>query len=73
MRDGSHFEAYRDKAHGSAAYPLRVTEVADKFLACVSPALGDQRARKLLTGLEQLDGPILLRDIFLDADFSVSP
>lgn len=72
MRDGSHFEAYRDKAHGSAAHPLTPTQVADKFLACVAPALGDHRGRRLLDCLTRLDSPILLRDIFLDADFNVS-
>jgi 2-methylcitrate dehydratase PrpD len=73
MRDGSHFEAYRDKPYGSAAYPLTSMQVADKFLACVAPVLGDHRGRRLLDSLERLDSPILLRDIFLDADFSVSP
>jgi hypothetical protein len=34
--------------------------------------LGDRRARKLLSDIEQLDSPVLLRDIFVDANFGVS-
>jgi 2-methylcitrate dehydratase PrpD len=73
MRDGSHFEAFRGKAHGSADHPLSPAQVADKFLVCVAPVLGDRRARKLLSDMEQLDSPVLLRDIFVDANFGVSP
>jgi hypothetical protein len=72
MRDGSHFEAFRGKAHGSADHPLSAAQVADKFLVCVAPVLGDRRARKLLSDIEQLDSPVLLRDIFVDANFGVS-
>ena len=66
MRDGASFEAFRDKALGSAAHPL-----SDKFLACVAPVLGDRRAGILLSDIKQLDGPMLLRDIFRDANFGV--
>ncbi|PLZ00475.1 MmgE/PrpD family protein [Burkholderia sp. WAC0059] len=66
-RDGAPIEAFRDKARGSATDPLSADEIAQKFLACVSPVLGDRRAANLLARLEQLDGPVALRDLFADA------
>jgi 2-methylcitrate dehydratase PrpD len=71
MRDGASFEAFLDKARGSAAYPLSAGQVADKFLACAAPVLGNDRAGALLAGIGQMDGPIPLREIFRRADVSV--
>jgi 2-methylcitrate dehydratase PrpD len=73
LRDGSHVETFRGHARGSAADPLPASQVADKFLACVAPVLRERSATKLLCDMEQLDGPVLLRDLFLDVDFGDSP
>ncbi|HYS63399.1 MAG TPA: MmgE/PrpD family protein [Paraburkholderia sp.] len=66
LRDGSHIEAFRDKARGSAAYPLSASQIAEKFLACAAPVLGERRAAGLLARLECLDGPVSTRDLFVD-------
>ena len=68
LRDGSHVEALRDKARGSAADPLPASQVAEKFLACVAPVLGERRAARLLDCLDRLDSSIPLRDLFVDTD-----
>lgn len=73
MRGGARFDAFRDKAQGSAVHPLSATQLADKFLACVTPSLGDRRAAQLLSNLKQLDSASKLREIFLDADFGGCP
>lgn len=71
MRDGAFFEAFLDKARGSAAYPLSAGQVADKFLACAAPVLGSGRAGSLLADLGQMDTSIPLREIFRRADVGV--
>lgn len=70
LRDGSHVEAFRDKARGSATDPLPASEVAEKFLACVAPVLGKGRAAGLLACLERLDSRVPLRDLLVDIDIS---
>jgi 2-methylcitrate dehydratase PrpD len=69
MRDGARIEAYCDKARGSAAHPLSPEQVADKFLVCAIPILGERRAAKLLANLQHLDSAVALRDVFLNIEF----
>jgi 2-methylcitrate dehydratase PrpD len=70
LRDGSYLEVFRDKARGSAADPLPASQVAEKFLACAAPVLGERRAAGLLAGLERLDSPVPLRDLLFGANTS---
>ncbi len=72
LRDGSHVEAFRDKARGSAAYPLTASQLAQKFLDCAAPVLGDRRAAHWLADLERLDSPVPLGDLLLDTGASGS-
>jgi 2-methylcitrate dehydratase PrpD len=66
LHDGSHVQAFRDKARGSAADPLSAPQIEQKFLACVAPVLGERCAAGLLGRLERLDSPAPLRDLFPD-------
>jgi 2-methylcitrate dehydratase PrpD len=67
MRDGSHFEAARDSARGSAAHPLDAEQIGSKFLACAAPVLGGDRASRLLSDLQALDSAMPVRGLFADA------
>jgi 2-methylcitrate dehydratase PrpD len=64
MRDGMRFEAARDYARGSAAFPLDSAQMNEKFLACATPVLGGEGASRLLQGLRHLDGPEPVRALF---------
>lgn len=64
MRDGTRFEAARDYARGSAAFPLDSVQMNEKFLACAAPVLGGEGATRLLQALRQIDGPAPVRALF---------
>jgi 2-methylcitrate dehydratase PrpD len=66
MRDGSCFEAARDYARGSAAFPLENAQMDEKFLACAAPVLGGDGASRLLQRLRRLDGAAPVRALFDD-------
>ena len=64
MRDGTTLEGRRDKALGSAAHPLSAAQLARKFMDCATPVAGEQRALRLLSWLQAVDGPARVRSLF---------
>ena len=60
--DGKLHRATIDYARGWPEHPLSAVEVDDKFMSCVGPRLGTERAGQLLgaiNGLSTLDSPAL--------------
>ena len=52
---GAFYQSFRSSAQGSARHPLNDSEIADKFLACVSPVIGQLPSFELLEKLKNID------------------
>jgi 2-methylcitrate dehydratase PrpD len=64
LRNGTSYTSFRGNPRGSSAHPLSRQELDHKFLACVSPNMGDAAAGRLAERLRVLDAAGPVRGIF---------
>jgi 2-methylcitrate dehydratase PrpD len=64
LTSGAVFKAFRGLARGAVSDPLSPGEIKDKFITCVVPVLGNNKAQPLFDALQNLDGPAPVRALF---------
>lgn len=64
MRNGDQIEHFQEAGVGSVSCPMSSDARAQKFLACASLGLSDDRARTLLNRLESIADQSCIRDLF---------
>jgi len=63
-RDGQSFEHFNGFARGTTARPLTESEIAGKFMACASGAIGQSEAERLIGQLHVLETLPSVRSLF---------
>jgi 2-methylcitrate dehydratase PrpD len=63
LKDGRRLSNRATQIRGRAPFPLTDTDVDAKFLGCAEPALGADKAKKLLSALRNLQSQTSIRNL----------